>query len=268
MRRLHPARPARVVFRKLHWTSLRALLRAAAVSALAVSAVGLSWTLGASFLGILASFLLVQVLYSTALKNLVIVDVATIAALFVLRAAGGVVAVEARMSPWLFLCTFLLAMFLALGKRRHEITLLEEDAARKVEERDGEVVYRLDRLGIPLIEVSTTPNIEAAEEAAKVALRIGTLLRTTRRVKRGIGTIREDVNISIPGGARTETKGVQELRMISTYVENEVKRQEMLLRVADELRRRGAVVVDAPPVDPFTLNSDDVLTMMTDAGIL
>jgi glutamyl-tRNA(Gln) amidotransferase subunit E len=118
--------------------------------------------------------------------------------------------------------------------------LLEEDAARKVEERDGEVVYRLDRLGIPLIEVNTTPNIEAPDEAAKVALRIGTLLRTTRKVKRGIGTIREDVNVSITGGARTETKGVQELRMISTFVEREVARQKMLIEVAEELAARGA----------------------------
>ena len=118
--------------------------------------------------------------------------------------------------------------------------LLEEDAARKVEERDGEVVYRLDRLGIPLVEVSTTPNIEAPDEAAKVALRIGTLLRTTRGVKRGIGTIREDVNVSIAGGARTETKGVQELRMISTFVEREIERQRMLIEVAEELSTRGA----------------------------
>lgn len=121
--------------------------------------------------------------------------------------------------------------------------LLEEDAARKVEERDGEVVYRLDRLGIPLIEVSTTPNIESPDEAAKVALRIGSLLRATRRVKRGIGTIREDVNVSIARGARTETKGVQELRMIATYVENEVNRQGMLLDVAEELHRRGITSV-------------------------
>lgn len=122
--------------------------------------------------------------------------------------------------------------------------LLEEDAARKIEERDGEVVYRLDRLGIPLIEVSTTPNIETPDEAAKVALRIGTLLRTTRKVKRGIGTIREDVNVSIAGGARTETKGVQELRMISTFVEKEVARQRMLLEVREELAARGATKPD------------------------
>lgn len=126
------------------------------------------------------------------------------------------------------------------GKRHGVPTiLLEEDAARKVEERDGEVVYRLDRLGIPLIEASTTPTIETPQEAAKVALRIGTLLRTTRKVKRGIGTIREDVNVSVPGGARTETKGVQDLRLISTFVEREVARQRMLIEVSTELAERG-----------------------------
>ena len=140
--------------------------------------------------------------------------------------------------------------FEADGKRYGIPTiLLEEDAARKVEERDGEVVYRLDRLGIPLVEVSTTPNIESPAEAAKVALRIGSLLRATGRVKRGIGTIREDVNVSIARGARTETKGVQELRMIAAYLEHEVNRQAMLLEVAGELARRGVTTVDGPVVD-------------------
>ena len=123
--------------------------------------------------------------------------------------------------------------------------LLEEDAARRVEERDGEVVYRLDRLGVPLIEIATAPDIASPEEAAKVALRIGSLLRATRRVRRGIGTIREDVNVSIARGARTETKGVQDLRMMATYVDNEVHRQQMLADVAETLRARKASVDDA-----------------------
>src|SRR5881409_2089643 len=100
--------------------------------------------------------------------------------------------------------------------------LLEEDAARKLGESEAEVVYRLDRLGIPLVEIATTPNIETPEEAAKVALTIGSWLRATHRVLRGIGTIREDLNVSIRGGARIEVKGVQELRMIPVYVEREV----------------------------------------------
>src|SRR5213594_3444551 len=117
--------------------------------------------------------------------------------------------------------------------------LLEEDAARKIAEAKGEVVYRLDRLGIPLVEISTTPDIETPEEAAKVALTIGSWLRATRRVLRGIGTIREDLNVSVRGGARIEIKGVQELRMIPVYVEREVERQSMLLEVARALKERG-----------------------------
>lgn len=130
--------------------------------------------------------------------------------------------------------------------------LLEEDAARKLGEAEGEVVYRLDRLGIPLVEIATTPNIETPEEAREVALAFGSLLRATRKVMRGIGTIREDVNVSIARGARIEIKGVQELRLIATFVEKEVERQQMLLEVAAELRRRG---VRSVPVDLRDLTS-------------
>ncbi len=122
--------------------------------------------------------------------------------------------------------------------------LLEEDAARKVAEHEGEVVYRLDRLGIPLVEIATTPDIESPEEAAVVALHLGSLLRATRRVRRGIGTIREDLNVSIRGGARIEIKGVQELRMIPVFVENEVQRQLALLEAARVLAERGAAPSD------------------------
>ncbi len=126
---------------------------------------------------------------------------------------------------------------------------LEEDAARKVGESSGEVVYRLDRLGIPLIEIATGPEITSGEEAREVAQEIGALLRATRRVRRGIGTIREDLNVSAEGGARIEIKGVQELRKIQEYVENEVARQKLLLSLREELGRRAAKVPDRDPVD-------------------
>src|SRR5881397_2017349 len=130
--------------------------------------------------------------------------------------------------------------------------LLEEDAARKLGEAGAEVVYRLDRLGIPLIEIATTPDIETPEEAREVALAFGSLLRATRNVKRGIGTIREDVNVSIEGGARIEIKGVQDLRMIATFVEKEVERQRMLLEIAAELGKRG---VRSVPSDLLNVTS-------------
>lgn len=121
---------------------------------------------------------------------------------------------------------------------------LEEDAARKITEHGSEVVYRLDRLGIPLIEIATDPDIATPEEARLVAERLGSLLRATKTVKRGIGTIREDLNISISGGARVEIKGVQDLRLLHVYVEEEVKRQLALLDIKRLLRDRGAKEVD------------------------
>jgi glutamyl-tRNA(Gln) amidotransferase subunit E len=128
--------------------------------------------------------------------------------------------------------------------RRYSIPsiCLEEDAARKVSESKRGIRYRLDRLGIPLIEIATGPEITSGEEARTVAEEIGMLLRATRRVRRGIGTIREDVNVSAEGGARVELKGVQDLRKIHLYVDGEVERQTVLLAVAVELGRRRAHV--------------------------
>ncbi len=116
---------------------------------------------------------------------------------------------------------------------------LEEDACRIVERGEKEVIYRLDRLGIPLVEIATTPDIHHPEQAKVVAKYIGDALRATRKVKRGLGTIRQDLNVSIKGGARVEIKGVQELDMIPLIVEREVERQVNLLKIRDELRERG-----------------------------
>jgi len=116
---------------------------------------------------------------------------------------------------------------------------LEEDAARKMGEEDSIIRYRIDRLGIPLIEVTTAPVLYSPQEAEKTALAIGRILRATGRVKRGLGTIRQDLNISIREGAIIEIKGVQELELVSKVVEYEVQRQLNLLKIRDELRRRG-----------------------------
>jgi glutamyl-tRNA(Gln) amidotransferase subunit E len=140
---------------------------------------------------------------------------------------------------------------LRVGERRYSIIsiCLEEDAARKVAEARGEVRYRLDRLGIPLIEIATGPEITTGGEAREVAEEIGALLRATRKVRRGIGTIREDLNVSTEGGARVEIKGVQELRLLERFAEGEEARQRVLLQVRDELRRRNAGVPDDPPIE-------------------
>ncbi|MBU7035807.1 MAG: Glu-tRNA(Gln) amidotransferase subunit GatE [Theionarchaea archaeon] len=119
---------------------------------------------------------------------------------------------------------------------------LEEDAARIIETRGEEKVYRLDRLGIPLIEVATDPDIRTPEEARDIALAIGQVLRATGKVKRGLGTIREDLNISVLEGARCEIKGVQQLDLIAVYIEREVQRQITLVKIRKELERRKASV--------------------------
>ncbi|MCW3996157.1 MAG: Glu-tRNA(Gln) amidotransferase subunit GatE [Candidatus Bathyarchaeota archaeon] len=118
---------------------------------------------------------------------------------------------------------------------------LEEDAARKTGTQDeGKTIrYRIDRLGIPLIEVATAPVIYSPQEAQEVALAIGRILRDTGKVMRGLGTIRQDLNVSIPNGALIEIKGVQELELISTVVEYEVARQLGLISIKEELVKRG-----------------------------
>jgi len=142
--------------------------------------------------------------------------------------------------------------------RTHRIDsiCLEEDAARRMGESADGVTYRLDRLGIPLIEVATGPDITSGVEAREVAAEIGSLLRATGRVRRGIGTIREDLNVSTEGGRRIEIKGVQELRKIQDYVDREVGRQQILLGVRDELVRRGASVPEEAPREVTALFSE------------
>jgi len=118
---------------------------------------------------------------------------------------------------------------------------LEEDAARKTgTQDDGKTIcYRIDRLGIPLIEVATAPVIYSPKEAQEVALAIGRILRDTGKAMRGLGTIRQDLNVSLPNGALIEIKGVQELELISTVVEYEVQRQLGLIQVKEDLHSRG-----------------------------
>ena len=132
---------------------------------------------------------------------------------------------------------------------------LEEDAARKIREDAKTVTYRLDRLGIPLIEIATAPDITSPEQARRVALRIGQILRATRKVKRGIGTIRQDVNVSIKGGAITEIKGVQRLDLVEKVVENEVQRQLGLLEINKELIQRKVREEDLKSLSPLDLTN-------------
>ncbi|MEK6926466.1 MAG: Glu-tRNA(Gln) amidotransferase subunit GatE [Nanoarchaeota archaeon] len=101
---------------------------------------------------------------------------------------------------------------------------LEEDSARLVLKDEKSAVYRLDRLGIPLIEIATEPDLKNAEHAKETALKIGEILRACK-VKRGIGTIRQDINISIKGSNRVELKGFQDPKIMLKSIEEEVRRQ-------------------------------------------
>jgi Glu-tRNA(Gln) amidotransferase subunit E-like FAD-binding protein len=113
------------------------------------------------------------------------------------------------------------------GKVGIDTICLEEDSAREVKTEGNKIYWNLDRLGIPLVEIATAPDIKSAEQAKEVALHIGDILRSCK-VKRGIGTIRQDVNISILNGNRIEMKGVQDMKTFIKTIENEVLRQKEL----------------------------------------
>ncbi len=102
-------------------------------------------------------------------------------------------------------------------------------------------------MGIPLIEVATAPVIYSPLEAQEVAFAIGRILRDTGKVMRGLGTIRQDLNVSLPNGALIEIKGVQELELISTVVEYEVQRQLGLISIKEELAKRGITAESLRP---------------------
>ena len=112
----------------------------------------------------------------------------------------------------------------SFGKVGIEGIALEEDAARIIEKDSKKSVYRLDRLGIPLVEISTAPDMKTAEEIKETALKIGEILRACK-VKRGIGTIRQDLNVSIKGHERVEIKGFQEPRIMIKTTDLEIERQ-------------------------------------------
>jgi len=111
------------------------------------------------------------------------------------------------------------------GKVRIPTICLEEEAAKRIKEDAKSVTFRLDRLGVPLVEVGTDPDIRDPEHAKEVASKIGMILRSTGKVKRGIGSIRQDINVNIKSYPRVEIKGFQELKSIPRILDYEVKRQ-------------------------------------------
>jgi glutamyl-tRNA(Gln) amidotransferase subunit E len=150
-----------------------------------------------------------------------------------------------------------------------ETIALEEDAARKIGEEGKTVIYRLDRLGIPLIEIATEPMTYTPQQVEEVAWIIGYSVKITGKAKRGIGTVRQDVNVSIAGGAKTEIKGVPDLSLIPKVIEYEAARQVNLLKIAEELRRRGVQKVELSTADvtaAFANSKSKIVRRVLDAG--
>ncbi len=136
--------------------------------------------------------------------------------------------------------------------------ILEEDSCKILGETPDSVAYSLDRLGIPLMEIGTTPDIKNPEHCKEVAEKIGLLLRSTGKAKRGLGTIRQDVNVSIRGGNRVEIKGAQDLKSVPKLVENEALRQKVLLEIKTELENRK--------VKHFTSTIENVTEVLKNSG--
>ena len=146
---------------------------------------------------------------------------------------------------------------LQFGKTSIEIpSIFLEEESSGIEDAKGELaVYRTDRLGIPLIEIDTAPTIANPKEAKEIAMQIGLLLRLSGKVQRGIGSIRQDVNVSIKKGTRVEVKGLQELDRMDAIIEKEVERQVNLVEIAEELKRRGASVGKAEDLTKIFANT-------------
>ena len=131
------------------------------------------------------------------------------------------------------------------------VLCLEEDSARKLDTYatdTGEcVIYNLDRLGLPLIEIATDPDVKTPEHAKETSIALGRTLRQTRRVRRGLGSIRQDLNVSIACGDRIEIKGCQDLNWIPRIIKLEMARQLHFYRLANKLR--GQLSLPALPSD-------------------
>jgi glutamyl-tRNA(Gln) amidotransferase subunit E len=133
---------------------------------------------------------------------------------------------------------------------------LEEDACREVSDVGHRRTYLTDRLGMPLIETVTGPDMRTPNEVAEVAQILRRIVRSTGRVRTGIGAGREDVNVSVTGGTRIEIKGVPRIPRIPLLTYNEAMRQWNLLRLREELVRRGVTT------ETFRAASEDVAKLV------
>jgi glutamyl-tRNA(Gln) amidotransferase subunit E len=133
---------------------------------------------------------------------------------------------------------------------------LEEDSCREFSDMGHNRIYLTDRLGMPLIETVTAPEMRTPQEVAEVNNILRRLVRTTGKVRTGVGAAREDVNVSVEGGTRIEIKGVPSIKRIPLLTYNEAMRQWNLLRLRDELHKRGITA------ETFESKIDDVTKLL------
>ena len=131
---------------------------------------------------------------------------------------------------------------------------VEEDSCREVSDKGHRIVWRTDRLGMPLTETVTGPELRTPDEVREAILLCGMTARSTRRVRTGIGASRQDVNVSVRGGSRVEIKGVPRAGLAVKLVHNEGIRQVNLLALRDELHRRGLKTPQSIRVQPFDVS--------------
>ena len=131
--------------------------------------------------------------------------------------------------------------WLPFNGRRLTVThvSVEEDSCREVKDKGHQIIWRTDRLGMPLTETVTGPELLTPLEVRDAILLCGMVARSTGRVRTGIGASRQDVNVSVRGGERCEIKGVPRAGFAVKLVHNEGLRQYNLLRIREELRQRG-----------------------------
>jgi glutamyl-tRNA(Gln) amidotransferase subunit E len=142
---------------------------------------------------------------------------------------------------------------------------LEEDAAKLIGDEKRVRKFGLDRLGVPLVEIALEPVTGTPNEIMQVALTLGRLLRASKRVARGLGSIRQDINISVHNGAVVEVKGVQQLDQLVKVIEHEMQRQYGLIVIAQKLKEKN---VDVKKVGDRIEDVADILGNKTPSRIV
>jgi len=147
---------------------------------------------------------------------------------------------------------------LKVGKKKIGVqaVCLEEDAAKLLSNEQNETNYSLDRLGVPLVEIALEPVSTKPSEVKEIALTLGRLLRATRMVKRGIGSIRQDVNISVMNSGVVEVKGVQQLDQLEKIIGYEAKRQHGLILIAEKLKKLSITITKKDVLDVTEIFKD------------